>query len=110
MLLAFFCKTISSTSLMECKSKSDDHFLRFTGAFGWETWRLGPQAEVGEAWLLMAKKACLGPGLSLSDALDVALCFGWSDSDRKGHDETISVAVFPAMPVKSAVETRCATR
>lgn len=95
---------------MECKSKSDDQFLRFTGAFGWETWLPAPQAEVGEAWLLMAKKACLGPELSLSNSFDVALCFGRIDSDRKGHDETISVAIFPAMPVKSAVETRCAAR
>ncbi|WP_174893715.1 YdeI/OmpD-associated family protein [Verrucomicrobium spinosum] len=80
MSLVAFSGTIS-TSLMKPKSKSAD-------TSEWETWLAAHQADAGEVWLLIAKKSYRGPGLSISDALDVALCFGWIESHRKGYDET----------------------
>jgi uncharacterized protein YdeI (YjbR/CyaY-like superfamily) len=73
---------------MKPKSQSIDDFQRFANASEWESWLATHQAETGGVWLLIAKKGYRGPGLSISDALDVALCFGWIDSHRKGYDET----------------------
>lgn len=73
---------------MKPKTQSTDDVQRFTDASEWETWLAAHHAEAGGVWLLIAKKGYRGPGLSISDALDVALCFGWIDSHRKGYDET----------------------
>jgi len=58
--------------------------LHFADAAEWEAW-LERNGDAGEAWLRIAKKG--RAGLSISDALDVALCFGWIDSIRRGNDE-----------------------
>ncbi|MFK4731057.1 YdeI/OmpD-associated family protein [Agromyces mediolanus] len=58
--------------------------LHFDDAAEWEAW-LERNGDAGEAWLRIAKKG--RPGLAISDALDVALCFGWIDSVRRGNDD-----------------------
>src|SRR6478735_9682351 len=53
----------------------------------WEAWLEEHHASAPEAWLRIAK---VGSGLellSIADALDGALCFGWIDGQRKGLDE-----------------------
>lgn len=39
------------------------------------------------AWLRLAKKGAALRSLSYAEALDVALCYGWIDSQKKGYDE-----------------------
>jgi uncharacterized protein YdeI (YjbR/CyaY-like superfamily) len=36
----------------------------------------------------LAKKASGIPTVSFNDAIDVAICFGWIDGQRLGHDDT----------------------
>ena len=53
----------------------------------WESWLETNHATAAEAWLRIAK---LGSGLasiSIGEALDGALCFGWIDGQRKGLDD-----------------------
>ncbi|WP_433062592.1 YdeI/OmpD-associated family protein [Dactylosporangium sp. CS-033363] len=38
-----------------------------------------------EVWLVLARKG--QPGLTATEALDVALCHGWIDSHRRRHDD-----------------------
>jgi uncharacterized protein YdeI (YjbR/CyaY-like superfamily) len=38
-------------------------------------------------WLLIAKKGATRPGVSLVDATEEALCFGWIDSAMRPVDE-----------------------
>ncbi|WP_036507814.1 YdeI/OmpD-associated family protein [Nocardioides sp. URHA0020] len=52
----------------------------------WETWLAQHHDTAGEAWLRIAKKGSGLELLSISDALDGALCFGWIDGQRKGLD------------------------
>jgi uncharacterized protein YdeI (YjbR/CyaY-like superfamily) len=42
-------------------------------------------------WLLIAKKGSDQVSVTISDALDVALCYGWIDSQRKGYDTSYYV-------------------
>jgi uncharacterized protein YdeI (YjbR/CyaY-like superfamily) len=52
----------------------------------WESWLADHHEQSGGIWLLIAKKGSDQVSVTISDALDVALCYGWIDSQRKGHD------------------------
>ena len=39
-------------------------------------------------WLKIAKKGAPEPSVTYAEALEVALCFGWIDSQKRGFDET----------------------
>lgn len=60
--------------------------LTFATAHEWESWLAEHSATASDAWLRIAKKNSRLPGLSITDALDAALCFGWIDSHRRGGD------------------------
>ncbi|MET9437195.1 YdeI/OmpD-associated family protein [Streptomyces sp. NPDC006551] len=51
-----------------------------------ESWLETHHAEAPGVWLRIAKKGAGGESLSLPDALDCMLCFGWIDGQRKGGD------------------------
>ena len=38
-------------------------------------------------WLKIAKKGASEPSVSYAEALELALCFGWIDSQKRGFDE-----------------------
>jgi len=38
-------------------------------------------------WLKLAKKGVEPPSVTYAEALELALCFGWIDSQKRGHDE-----------------------
>jgi uncharacterized protein YdeI (YjbR/CyaY-like superfamily) len=38
-------------------------------------------------WLKIAKKGAPQPSVTYAEALELALCFGWIDSQKRGHDE-----------------------
>lgn len=58
---------------------------RFSNAAQWASWLAEQHDESAEVWLVIAKKGA--EGLTIGEALDVALCFGWIDSHRKALDE-----------------------
>ncbi|SIN36932.1 YdeI/OmpD-associated family protein [Micromonospora cremea] len=61
--------------------------LDFADATAWEAW-LAAQHEVrGEAWLRIAKRHSGLASITIVEALDVALCYGWIDGQRKGLDD-----------------------
>jgi uncharacterized protein YdeI (YjbR/CyaY-like superfamily) len=54
----------------------------------WEAWLEEHHASAPEAWLRIAKKGSGLASLSIGEALDGALCFGWIDGQRRPRDET----------------------
>ncbi|MES2059254.1 MAG: YdeI/OmpD-associated family protein [Pseudomonadota bacterium] len=60
--------------------------LAFADDAAWEAWLADHHAESSGVWLLIGKKSSKKAALAISDALDVALCHGWIDSQRKGYD------------------------
>lgn len=60
--------------------------LACTDATQWESWLADHHDQSSGTWLLIAKKGSDQRSVTISDALDVALCYGWIDSQRKGHD------------------------
>ena len=61
--------------------------LDFPDAANWESW-LAAQHEVqAEAWLRIAKRHSGIATITIADALDAALCYGWIDGQRKAYDD-----------------------
>lgn len=60
--------------------------LGFHDVDEWERWLEHHHADAGEAWLRIARRNSAVPGLTIEDALDGALCFGWIDGQRKSND------------------------
>jgi uncharacterized protein YdeI (YjbR/CyaY-like superfamily) len=60
--------------------------LACTDVTRWESWLADHHAQSSGIWLLIAKRGSEKASVTISDALDVALCYGWIDSQRKGFD------------------------
>ena len=61
------------------------HFFRSADEF--RKWLSLNHATASELWVGFYRKAASKTGISYSDAVDQALCFGWIDGIRKGVDE-----------------------
>ena len=53
----------------------------------WEQWLSEHHGSVQLVWLQIAKKGACTKTVTYDEALDVALCFGWIDGQRKSQDE-----------------------
>jgi uncharacterized protein YdeI (YjbR/CyaY-like superfamily) len=75
---------------MKAKRQQDDptdsEALACTDVAEWEAWLADHHRQSSGVWLLIAKKGSRKQSLTISDALDVALCYGWIDSQRKSYD------------------------
>src|SRR5215208_2457209 len=54
----------------------------------WESWLADHHDVPAGVWLKIAKKGSGQASVTTREALEVALCYGWIDSHRKGLDET----------------------
>ncbi|MFC6880880.1 MULTISPECIES: YdeI/OmpD-associated family protein [Actinomadura] len=61
--------------------------MHFEDASGWETWLAGHHEAEGGVWLKIAKRRSALVSVTIEEALQVALCYGWIDSQRKSCDE-----------------------
>ena len=54
----------------------------------WAAWLESNHADSPGLWLRHAKKASHLASVSYAEALDVALCYGWIDGQKKSYDES----------------------
>ncbi|HEY6558182.1 MAG TPA: YdeI/OmpD-associated family protein [Polyangiaceae bacterium] len=66
-----------------------------------ETWLAANHARETELWLKIHKKDSGKPSVTPSQAIDVALCWGWIDGIRKGFDERSFLQRFTPRRPKS---------
>ncbi|HSS33396.1 MAG TPA: YdeI/OmpD-associated family protein [Solirubrobacterales bacterium] len=52
-----------------------------------EAWLEGDGGSSHGVWLKIAKKGAEVPSVTYAEALELALCFGWIDSQKRGHDD-----------------------
>jgi uncharacterized protein YdeI (YjbR/CyaY-like superfamily) len=62
--------------------------LPFASATAWERWLEREHARAPGVWLQIAKKDTGIATVTYAEALDVALCFGWIDGQKRGFDAT----------------------
>ena len=61
--------------------------LDFPDAGRWESWLAEQHNAQTEAWLRIGKAHSGIASITIAEALDVALCYGWIDGQRKAHDD-----------------------
>lgn len=61
--------------------------LRFATPAELEAWLEQNHAGSEGLWLKIAKKGAAEPSVTYAEALELALCFGWIDSQKRGFDE-----------------------
>jgi uncharacterized protein YdeI (YjbR/CyaY-like superfamily) len=61
--------------------------LLFTTPPEFEAWLEENHAQSPGLWLKIAKKGTDPPSVTYAEGLELALCFGWIDSQKRGFDE-----------------------
>jgi len=68
--------------------------LPFASAALWEQWLSRHHAQPDGVWLKIGKKVSGVASVTYDEALDVALCYGWIDGQRKSFDSTFFLQRF----------------
>jgi uncharacterized protein YdeI (YjbR/CyaY-like superfamily) len=61
--------------------------LEFADRDEWRAWLESNHATEAEAWLVLYKKRYADLGLTLDEAVEEAVCFGWIDGTLRSMDE-----------------------
>jgi len=61
-----------------------DETRTFASRDAWRAWLEASHASSRGLWLRLAKKGAGTPSVTYPEALEVALCFGWIDGQKKG--------------------------
>lgn len=61
--------------------------LPFESKKKWANWLAKQHDKSAGVWLKLAKKDSGIPSVTYEEALDVALCYGWIDGQKKGFDD-----------------------
>ena len=72
---------------MLLSTKPDLPIISFVSSDAWEKWLDKHHATSGGLWLKIAKKASGIETVSYAEAIDVALCYGWIDSQKDKFDD-----------------------
>jgi uncharacterized protein YdeI (YjbR/CyaY-like superfamily) len=67
----------------------------------WAEWLAENHATSTGLWLRLGKKGAALRSISYAEALEVALCYGWIDSQKKSYDELSWVQKFTPRGPKS---------
>ena len=83
------------------KPNSDLPVMLFADQQAWASWLDENHTGSSGVWLRLAKKDAEIASVSYVEALDVALCYGWIDSQKKSYDETSWLQKFTRRGPKS---------
>lgn len=89
------CRGILSAPMTEMERGKDGLPIRaFRSAAELAEWLEENHATSDGLWLKIAKRGAGGATVSYSEAIDVALCFGWIDSQKAALDEAFWLQRF----------------
>lgn len=74
----------------------------FRSAKAWEEWLAKHHGESPGIWLRIYRKGTNVESVTFAEALDVALCYGWIDSQMRGLDEHSYLQKFSPRRTKSS--------
>jgi uncharacterized protein YdeI (YjbR/CyaY-like superfamily) len=64
-----------------------DEIIEFESASQWDDWLAKNHPKSSGIWIRLFKKASGVSSVSISDAVDVALCYGWITGRSRPYDE-----------------------
>ena len=83
------------------KPEQDPEILLFEDQKAWQIWLGGNYRTSAGVWLRLAKKSSGLHSLTYQEALDVALCHGWIDGQKKSYDAQSWLQKFTTRGPKS---------
>ena len=86
---------------MTSPTRNDLPIVQFERPQDWATWLDEHHATSSGVWLHIAKKASGTASVTYEQALEVALCYGWIDGQKKGYDESSWLQKFTPRGAKS---------
>ena len=75
--------------------------LPFASKKKWADWLAKQHDKSAGVWLKLAKKGSEIPSVTYDEALEVALCYGWIDGQKKGFDDKFWLQKFTPRGPKS---------
>jgi uncharacterized protein YdeI (YjbR/CyaY-like superfamily) len=75
--------------------------ILFAQPSDWEAWLSEHHTSSPGLWLRLAKKASGIQSITYAEALDVALCYGWIDGQKKSYDESTWLQKFTPRGARS---------
>lgn len=82
-------------------SSSDMLVVQFEGPREWAAWLEQHHAASPGVWLRLARKASGIASVTYDQALEVALCYGWIDGQKKSHDQASWLQKFTPRGARS---------
>ena len=73
----------------------------FKDAKAWETWLAKNYSAADGIWMRLAKKGAGTKSISYPEALEIALCYGWIDAQKRGESATAWLQRFMPRAKKS---------
>jgi uncharacterized protein YdeI (YjbR/CyaY-like superfamily) len=83
------------------KTSVRDTPMRFESQADWAEWLAVHCATSSGVWLRLAKRGADQRSVSYTEALEVALCYGWIDGQKKGESEDHWLQRFTPRSAKS---------
>jgi uncharacterized protein YdeI (YjbR/CyaY-like superfamily) len=81
--------------------KPDYEVAPFKDSKQWRQWLIDHHADTNGVWVRLYKKASGVESVTIAEALDHALCFGWIDGQRNSYDELSYLQKFTPRRKKS---------
>jgi uncharacterized protein YdeI (YjbR/CyaY-like superfamily) len=82
-------------------NSSDLSIFLFKNQKEWEKWLGKNHSNAAGVWLQLGKKSADLTTVSYAEALEVALCYGWIDGQKKSYDEASWLQKFTPRGAKS---------
>jgi len=84
---ALFCGTLAAMPAAQSASESAASPTLFKSARAFESWLKKNHARSDGLWLKIAKRGASEPSVTYAEAVQIALCWGWIDGQKKGLDD-----------------------
>lgn len=86
---------------MKLMKSTELPILTFADKKKWASWLAKQHDKSNGIWLQLAKKATGIPSVTYEEAVDVALCYGWIDGQKKSFDDSYWLQKFTLRGQKS---------
>jgi len=83
------------------KTSTELPIILFKSAQEWESWLNEHHSTSPGVWVQIAKKGAGVESVSYAEAVDVALCYGWIDGQKRSLDDKFSLQKFTRRGPKS---------
>ncbi|MGC1550900.1 MAG: YdeI/OmpD-associated family protein [Rhodanobacter sp.] len=80
---------------------TNESMLFFETKAVWAVWLAKNHRESKGIWLRLAKKAAATPSVTYAEAVEIALCYGWVDGQKKPDNEQFWLQRFTPRSAKS---------